>query len=109
MLMAAGLAACGGGEETLSGPVGRLAPAVLAAETDRAALLAASCSGCHAGGRDEAAAIPGLEGLGSAALLDLLDTYRTDTAGTSVMHRIARGYGEDELALIADYLGGAGP
>ena len=76
----------------------------VAGPLSNAALLAASCSGCHAvGGR----AIVSLEGYDQAALLSSLTAYKTDDAGTSVMHRIARGYSEAELAEIAAYLGGA--
>lgn len=39
-----------------------------------------------------------------ALKLSLLD-YKTDETGSTVMHRLARGYSEDDIALISEYLG----
>lgn len=71
-------------------------------QSNRAASLAASCSGCHAisGG-----AITDLSGWTEAQLLASLETYRTDTGGTTVMHRLARGYSQAQIAEIASILG----
>lgn len=33
-----------------------------------------------------------------------MGTYKTEESGTTVMHRIARGYTDDDIALIAAYL-----
>ncbi len=67
----------------------------------RAASLAASCSGCHAG---QSKGIPSLDDLDAAAIADTLLTYKTDEAGTTVMHRLARGYTQQEIDQIAAYL-----
>lgn len=32
-------------------------------------------------------------------------TYRDDPAGPTAMHRMARGYSDEQIQLIADYLG----
>ncbi|WOR16180.1 hypothetical protein RYZ27_05825 [Hyphomonas sp. FCG-A18] len=92
------LAACGG-----AGPVEPPESAIgLDAELARVSALAASCSGCHAvsGG-----AIVDLSDYTEAKLKAALETYRTDMDGTTVMHRLARGYSEEEIAAIASYLG----
>jgi cytochrome c553 len=34
-----------------------------------------------------------------------LDRYRLEVDGTTVMHRLTRGYSEDQLQAISDYLG----
>jgi cytochrome c553 len=98
-LLAGGLlAACGG-----AGPVEPPEPVTgLDAELARVSALAASCSGCHAvsGG-----AIVDLSDYTEAKLRTALQTYRTDPEGTTVMHRLARGYSEEEVAAIASYLG----
>jgi cytochrome c553 len=33
-----------------------------------------------------------------------MDTYKSETSGTTVMHRLARGYTDEDIALIAAYL-----
>ena len=67
-----------------------------------AAALAVSCSGCHGeGGR----AIVSLEGLSADDIEARFLMYRSSTVGDSAMHRMARGYTEEQIRLIADYLG----
>ena len=67
-----------------------------------AAALAVSCSGCHGeGGR----AIVSLEGLSANDIEARFLMYRSSTVGGSSMHRMARGYTEEQIRLIADYLG----
>lgn len=84
-----GLSACGPANE---------APAL---EDKSAARLSAACSGCHMpGGR----AIADLTGLSEVELSQSLLGYKTDEAGTTVMHRLARGYSEDDIAAISAYL-----
>jgi len=92
------LAACGG-----AGTVEPPEPVTeLDAELARVSALAASCSGCHAvsGG-----AIVDLSDYTEGKLQAALQTYRTDLDGATVMHRLARGYSEEEIAAIASYLG----
>lgn len=70
---------------------------------DQGALLAATCTGCHApGGSGDA--IPGFGNRSAAELEALLLAYKAD--GPSSMHRMARGYSDEELALIAQHLAG---
>ena len=92
---ALGLAACG----TVPSGGG-------AAKTDlgEAALLAASCSGCHArGGSPEG--IVSLQGIPAGQLEQKLLAYRVDREGGSAMHRMAWGYTDAQIAMIAQYLG----
>lgn len=72
---------------------------------DQAALLTASCSGCHAPG---GTAIVSLDGLSGESIAASLRRYRADTAGTSVMHRLARGFSDENVALIAARIGNEG-
>lgn len=75
-------------------------PALEAALT-RPATLAASCSGCHG---QTSGAIISLDTLSEPELLERLRTYADDAGGTTVMHRLARGYSEDEMTAIANFL-----
>jgi len=79
-------------------------PAIKHQENPEAALLAASCSGCHQVGNSS---IPSYDGASKETLLDTLNLYKSDIEGQSVMHRLMRGYSDDEIALIASYLGEA--
>lgn len=72
------------------------------ANLDQAALLTASCSGCHAAGGK---AIVSLDGIPAAELEARLLTYRNDADGASAMHRMARGYSAEQITLIASTLG----
>ena len=70
----------------------------------QAALLTASCSGCHAEGGSPRG-ITALDGMTAGALEAKLLAYRNDPEGGSAMHRMARGYTEQQLALVARTLG----
>ena len=67
--------------------------------------LAAACSGCHAPLADPEAAIPSLAGRSREELATVLSQYRTEVDGTTVMHRLMRGYRQADIDLIAAYLG----
>ncbi len=72
------------------------------AALDQGALLAASCSGCHAAGGQE---IIDLSGMTAAELEAALLTFRSEPVGPTAMHRMARGYSDQQFALIAQALG----
>ena len=66
----------------------------------KAATLSVSCSGCHSDGD----MVMALTGWSEAALRERLTSYQT-TDGDSVMHRYARGLSDEDITLIAGYLG----
>ena len=66
-----------------------------------AAQLAVTCSGCHS---DVSGGIVSLTGYSEAALKIALQRYKTDPDGTTVMHRLARGYSDENIAAISAYL-----
>tara|TARA_B100000678_G_scaffold75497_1_gene62037 strand:+ start:35974 stop:36312 length:339 start_codon:yes stop_codon:yes gene_type:complete len=70
-----------------------------------ASILAASCSGCHSAG--SAPATPSLAGRSADEIAAGVMAYKSDQSGTTVMHRIARGYTQAEIETISAYLGGA--
>lgn len=89
------LAACGSPASTPD----KAAPA----PSEPVVTMAAACTGCHA---SPGGAIANLSGYSESELLDRLTRYRTEPDGTTVMHRLTRGYSEAELDQIATYLGG---
>lgn len=80
---------------------------VLAGETSQAARsLVATCANCHGteGAALAGSGMPALAGQNRAAILDKLQAFRRGEASPTIMHQIARGYTESQLAAIADYL-----
>lgn len=67
--------------------------------------LSVACSGCHS---ERPGAIASLVSYDEANLQARLTQYKTETEGTTVMHRLARGYSDQDIALISAYLGQAG-
>ena len=89
-----GLAACGP-----SGP-----QTITSSAPDRlgdAAQLAVTCSGCHS---DDNGGIVSLKGYSETALKTAFQRYKTEPDGTTVMHRLARGYTDENIAAISAYL-----
>ena len=76
------------------------APAIHGVEASDA--LALSCSGCHDVGGD---AIISLDGLDASQIASSLQRYSTETEGATVMHRLVRGYSEQDLRDISKALG----
>lgn len=74
-----------------------LAPTSLSAS----AALSSSCSGCHGA---IGPALPGFGHLDAEALSERLATYKYDPTGTTVMHRLARGYSDEQIEMISAYL-----
>ena len=77
-------------------------PRLADADLGEAALLASVCSGCHAAGGQ---VLVDLSSYSAAALAERLLAYQQQRDGPSAMHRMARGYTERELRLIAEHLG----
>ena len=73
-----------------------------ASDTDVASVLVMACTGCHS---DQSGAIASLNVYDSDQLRDALLQYKTDVDGTTVMHRLARGYSDAEIDLISAQLG----
>ncbi len=70
-------------------------------ELGKAATLATACGGCHV---KDGNAIVGLGTRSADEIQSSLIAYRADAAGSSVMHRIARGYSEAQIRMIAAFL-----
>ncbi|MEO1322925.1 MAG: hypothetical protein AAFV59_07960 [Pseudomonadota bacterium] len=66
------------------------------------AMLVLSCSGCHSARNGAIASLaPYTEDMLRATLI----RYKSESDGTTVMHRLARGYSDEEIDLIAEHLG----
>ncbi|MEM9573391.1 MAG: hypothetical protein AAF996_18145 [Pseudomonadota bacterium] len=90
--------ACGG--QTDSAPVD-ISGQTVERETDRGAVLALACTGCHSEG---GGAIVSLSDHDTSQLRAALLQYKSELDGTTVMHRLARGYTEADIDLVSAYL-----
>lgn len=69
---------------------------------NQAQTLTVTCSGCHAVGNE---VIRPLQGYQASELERLLTLYRDEPNGATAMHRMARGFTDSEIQLIANELG----
>jgi cytochrome c553 len=65
---------------------------------------AASCSGCHAVHPTASPAIPGIYGRNPDEVVTAMAAFRDGSRPATVMNRIARGFSDDEVRLIAAWL-----
>jgi cytochrome subunit of sulfide dehydrogenase len=69
-----------------------------------AVMLANTCAGCH--GTDGASvgpASPTIAGMSKAYFVEVMKGFADDSIYSTIMGRIAKGYTEDEINLMADY------
>jgi cytochrome c553 len=79
-----------------------------AAQVPTAAVLAAPCAACHGPGGVSRGAIPSINGLEASVIATRMRSFRTSGSETTVMGRIARGYTDDEIDLLAGYIAATG-
>lgn len=65
--------------------------------------FAANCANCHGTDGKSAAAIPGIAGKDKAWLEEVLKAYKQGTRPAIIMHQLAKGYTDEEIAILADY------
>ena len=80
-----------------------LAPVAHADELSRAAMLSASCEGCHGTYGRSPGAIPPIAGKPADYLREVMEGFRSGDKEGTVMGRHVKGYTEEEIRLIADY------
>lgn len=97
-----GLAACGGANDPSNGAASSSMAA--AGQFGPGATLAAACSGCHSDGNG---AIANLTLYSETQMQETLARYKNEAGGTTVMHRLARGYSDEDIALVSAYLTGS--
>lgn len=69
-----------------------------------ASMLGDTCAGCHGtDGVSAGPAIPNIAGLSETYLTDTMKAYKSGERYGTVMGRIAKGYSDEEIALMAGY------
>ncbi|MDZ7736651.1 MAG: hypothetical protein U5P41_11520 [Gammaproteobacteria bacterium] len=70
----------------------------------RAEALAFNCFTCHGTDGESPGRMKSLNELSATEIRDKLMAFRRDENNPTIMNRIARGYSDDEIAIIADYI-----
>lgn len=73
-------------------------------EISRGALLASTCFTCHGTDGKSPGSIPSIQGIPATTLAETMKAFRTGERPSTVMDRHAKGYSDEEIALLADYL-----
>ena len=65
---------------------------------------AAACTGCHAGNPAAETPVPKINGRNAEELFAAMVAFRTGTKPSTVMGRIAKGYSDEEMRPITNWL-----
>lgn len=65
--------------------------------------LAAQCANCHGTNGKSVAEVPSLAGQSAAMIAQKMKDYRDGKLPATLMHQLAKGYTEEQVALMADY------
>ena len=65
--------------------------------------LAAQCANCHGTNGKSVAEVPSLAGQPANVIMQKMKDYRDGKLPASIMHQLAKGYNDEQVALIADY------
>lgn len=69
----------------------------------RPAMLANPCAGCHGPNSASSEPIPTLKGLPGSYIISAMQAFKTDKRKGTVMNRIAKGYTDEEITLMASH------
>jgi cytochrome c553 len=72
-------------------------------EDQLARSLAANCTSCHGPNGNSLGAVPSIAGLDKATIVAALHGFKDGTRQATVMHQHAKGYTEQEFAILADF------
>lgn len=83
---------------------GMLLGAAQLAAAPTATMLADTCAGCHGtDGSSSGPATPTIAGLSAEYFKTTMEEYKKDDRKSTIMGRIAKGYTDKEIKLMADY------
>lgn len=74
------------------------------ADTPSASMLANTCAGCHGtNGSSVGPASPTIAGISRDYFIETMEAYKAAERPSTIMSRIAKGYTEKEIELMADF------
>ena len=65
--------------------------------------LAAQCANCHGTYGKSVAEVPSLAGQPANVIVQKMNDYRDRKIPASIMHQLAKGYNDEQVALMANY------
>lgn len=69
-----------------------------------ASMLANACAACHGlNGSSQGPATPSIAGISATYFIDTMIAFQEDERPATVMDRIAKGYSEEQIELMAEY------
>ena len=75
-----------------------------AAPPDQASMLANACAACHGlNGSSQGPATPSIAGISRDYFIDSMNAFKEDDRPATVMNRIAKGYSEEQINLLASF------
>lgn len=74
-----------------------------APELRSAAYLSANCANCHGTAGQAASALPGLAGMPREGFIKAMTDFRDGKRSATIMHQLAKGYTDQQVALMADF------
>lgn len=77
---------------------------IFAEETPSGILLAGTCFSCHGTDGKSRSEMPSLHGKSAPYIIQTMQAYRSGALVGTVMGRIAKGYNDQELEVMAAYL-----
>jgi sulfide dehydrogenase cytochrome subunit len=67
--------------------------------------LAATCAGCHGtNGQARGDTVAALAGMPAERLVTTFNAYKSGVLPATIMHQIAKGYSDDQVKSIAEFL-----
>ncbi|MCB4358781.1 c-type cytochrome [Quatrionicoccus australiensis] len=63
----------------------------------------ANCFNCHGTEGKVSSAIPAIAGRDKAYLEETLKSFKAGSKQATIMHQLAKGYTDEEIAVLADY------
>ena len=80
-----------------------VAPAAQAQDANLARSLAATCANCHGTQGAARGEMKVLAGAPAAATVAKMAAFKSGSLPATVMHQIAKGYSDEQIALVAGY------
>jgi cytochrome subunit of sulfide dehydrogenase len=68
-----------------------------------AGYLAANCANCHGTEGRAVAVMPALAGLNREVFIQTMRDFRDNKRAATLMHQIAKGYTDEQIALMAEF------
>ncbi len=75
------------------------------ANDKRGMVLALSCASCHGTNGNSPGSIPAIAGKSASYIESAMKQFRSEERYATVMNRIAKGYTDEEIKLLAEHLG----